>query len=44
VGEFTAGDPISAKAIRVLKEKFPVWSGALATAGNVVYCGTMDIV
>jgi PQQ-dependent dehydrogenase (methanol/ethanol family) len=42
LGEFTAWDPINAKAIWVLKEKFPVWSGALATAGNVVFYGTMD--
>ena len=25
-----------------IKEKFPVWSGALATAGDVVFYGTMD--
>jgi glucose dehydrogenase len=42
MGEFTAWDPVNAKAIWVLKEKFPVWSGALATAGNVVFYGTMD--
>jgi glucose dehydrogenase len=25
-----------------IKEMFPVWSGALATAGGVVFYGTMD--
>jgi lanthanide-dependent methanol dehydrogenase len=25
-----------------IKERFPVWSGALATAGDVVFYGTMD--
>jgi glucose dehydrogenase len=25
-----------------IKEKFPVWSGTLATAGDVVFYGTMD--
>jgi lanthanide-dependent methanol dehydrogenase len=42
MGEFTAWDPIHAKAVWVLKDKFPFWSGALATAGNVVFFGTMD--
>ncbi len=42
MGEFTAWDPVNAKAVWVLKEKFPVWSGALSTAGNVVFYGTMD--
>jgi lanthanide-dependent methanol dehydrogenase len=42
MGEFTAWDPINGKAVWVLKDKFPFWSGALATAGNVVFFGTMD--
>jgi glucose dehydrogenase len=25
-----------------VKEKFPVWSGTVATGGNVVFYGTMD--
>ena len=25
-----------------IRERFPVWSGALATAGDVVFYGTMD--
>jgi PQQ-dependent dehydrogenase (methanol/ethanol family) len=41
-GEFAAWDPVHAKKVWSVKEKFPVWSGALATAGNVVFYGTMD--
>jgi PQQ-dependent dehydrogenase (methanol/ethanol family) len=41
-GEFTAWDPVTAKKVWALKESFPVWSGALATAGDVVFYGTMD--
>jgi lanthanide-dependent methanol dehydrogenase len=41
-GEFTAWDPVAAKKRWALKESFPVWSGALATAGDVVFYGTMD--
>jgi lanthanide-dependent methanol dehydrogenase len=41
-GEFCAWDPVQAKKVWALKEKFPVWSGALATAGDVVFFGTME--
>jgi PQQ-dependent dehydrogenase (methanol/ethanol family) len=41
-GEFTAWDPVARKKAWSLKERFPVWSGALATAGDVVFYGTMD--
>src|SRR5438105_171308 len=41
-GEVTAWDPVNARAAWKLKEPFPVWSGALATAGDVVFYGTMD--
>ncbi len=41
-GEFTAWDPVQKKKIWSIKEKFPAWSGALATAGDVVFYGTMD--
>ncbi|HUP98360.1 MAG TPA: PQQ-dependent dehydrogenase, methanol/ethanol family, partial [Usitatibacter sp.] len=41
-GEFSAWDPIARRKAWVLKENFPVWSGALATAGDVVFFGTMD--
>jgi PQQ-dependent dehydrogenase (methanol/ethanol family) len=41
-GQFTAWDPVARKAVWTLKERFPVWSGAVATAGDVVFYGTMD--
>ena len=41
-GEFSAWDPIAGKEVWTLRERFPVWSGALATAGDVVFYGTMD--
>jgi PQQ-dependent dehydrogenase (methanol/ethanol family) len=41
-GEFTAWDPVEAKKIWSIKENFPAWSGDLATAGDVVFYGTMD--
>jgi PQQ-dependent dehydrogenase (methanol/ethanol family) len=41
-GEFTAWDPVQAKKAWSVKENFPVWSGALATAGDIVFYGTMD--
>ncbi|MBV9770862.1 MAG: methanol/ethanol family PQQ-dependent dehydrogenase, partial [Bryobacterales bacterium] len=41
-GEFSAWDPVSGKAIWAVKEMFPAWSGALVTAGDVVFYGTMD--
>ncbi len=41
-GEFTAWDPVAAKPVWKIKEKWPAWSGALVTAGDVVFYGTMD--
>jgi glucose dehydrogenase len=41
-GEFTAWDPIARRKAWVIRENFPVWSGALATAGDVVFYGTME--
>jgi PQQ-dependent dehydrogenase (methanol/ethanol family) len=41
-GEFTAWDPVAHKAAWVIKEDLPLWSGALATAGDLVFYGTMD--
>lgn len=42
MGAFTAWDPVACKAVWSIKERFPVWCGALATAGDVVFYGTMD--
>jgi len=41
-GEFTAWDPVNAKAVWKVNEEFPAWSGAVVTAGDVVFYGTMD--
>lgn len=41
-GEFCAWDPVRREKIWTIREKYPAWSGALATAGDVVFYGTMD--
>jgi PQQ-dependent dehydrogenase (methanol/ethanol family) len=41
-GEFAAWDPVKRKKVWANREKFPVWSGALVTGGDVAFYGTMD--
>jgi lanthanide-dependent methanol dehydrogenase len=42
-GELVAWDPLQAKAVWTVRERdFPLYSGVLATAGDVVFYGTMD--
>ncbi len=41
-GAFTAWDPVSGRAVWSIRENFPVWSGAVVTAADVVFYGTMD--
>jgi PQQ-dependent dehydrogenase (methanol/ethanol family) len=42
-GELVAWDPVHARKVWGAKEeKFPVYSGVLATGGDVVFYGTMD--
>ncbi len=41
-GEFTAWDPVHRRPAWKVRERFPVWSGALVTAGDVVFYGTME--
>jgi PQQ-dependent dehydrogenase (methanol/ethanol family) len=41
-GVLTAWDPVARKAVWEVKEKFPVWSGTVVTAGDVVFYGTME--
>jgi PQQ-dependent dehydrogenase (methanol/ethanol family) len=41
-GELEAWDPVARKKVWGVQEDLPVWSGALATAGNLVFYGTMD--
>jgi PQQ-dependent dehydrogenase (methanol/ethanol family) len=41
-GAFTAWDPVAGREVWSIKESFPVWSGAVVTAGDIVFYGTMD--
>jgi PQQ-dependent dehydrogenase (methanol/ethanol family) len=41
-GVFSAWDPVQAKTVWSINEMFPVWSGAVVTAGDVAFYGTMD--
>ena len=41
-GEFAAWDPIARRTVWSIRENFPVWSGALVTAGDVAFYGTME--
>lgn len=41
-GEFMAWDAMTGMKKWGIREHFPVWSGALVTAGNVVFYGTLD--
>ena len=40
-GVFSAWDPVQAKTVWSVNENFPVWSGALATAGDVFMEATL---
>jgi PQQ-dependent dehydrogenase (methanol/ethanol family) len=42
LGEFVAWDATRGKKVWAIKEPFPVWSGALVTAGDIAFYGTMD--
>ena len=42
LGEFIAWDGAKGKKVWGIKEPFPAWSGALATATDLVFYGTMD--
>jgi PQQ-dependent dehydrogenase (methanol/ethanol family) len=42
LGAFIAWDAVAGKRAWEIKEKFPVWSGSVATAGDVVFYGTLD--
>jgi lanthanide-dependent methanol dehydrogenase len=41
-GELTAWDPVNRRAAWVVKENFPLWSGTMATAGGLVFYGSID--
>jgi alcohol dehydrogenase (cytochrome c) len=40
-GEFFAWDATTGKKVWSIKDKFPLWGGALATASDLVFYGTM---
>ena len=42
MGELMAWDPISGKKVWTIPDKFPTWSGTVATGGDLVFFGTMD--
>jgi PQQ-dependent dehydrogenase (methanol/ethanol family) len=42
MGNFIAWDASSGKVVWSIPEKFSVWSGALATAGDIVFYGTLE--
>lgn len=42
MGAFIAWDAATGKRVWEIKEKFPVWSGSLVTAGDVAFYGTLD--
>jgi PQQ-dependent dehydrogenase (methanol/ethanol family) len=41
-GEFMAWDPVGRRKVWSITEDLPVWSGALVTAGDIAFYGTMD--
>jgi lanthanide-dependent methanol dehydrogenase len=41
-GVFQAWDPVAQRTVWEVHESFPVWSGALVTAGYLAFYGTMD--
>ncbi|HEU4829873.1 MAG TPA: methanol/ethanol family PQQ-dependent dehydrogenase [Gemmatimonadales bacterium] len=41
-GVLAAWDPIARRKVWEIEERFPVWSGTVVTAGDVVFYGTMD--
>ncbi len=41
-GELTAWDPVARRKAWSIQENFPVWSGTVVTAGDVVFYGTME--
>jgi len=42
LGAYIAWDAVEGKRVWEIKEKYPVWSGALVTGGDVLFYGTLD--
>ena len=41
-GEFMAWDPIARRKVWTIPERWPVWSGAAATAGGLIFYGNLE--
>src|SRR3954462_2485313 len=41
-GEFMAWDPLARKKVWTIAERWPAWSGAVATAGGLVFYGNLE--
>ncbi|MQX45769.1 PQQ-dependent dehydrogenase, methanol/ethanol family [Sinorhizobium medicae] len=41
-GEVSAWDIVAGKEVWTIKERFPVWGGTMATAGGLVFYGSME--
>ncbi|HSE50716.1 MAG TPA: PQQ-dependent dehydrogenase, methanol/ethanol family [Gemmatimonadales bacterium] len=42
MGGFMAWDAVSGRKVWEIKEKYPVWSGVVVTAGDLAFYGTLD--
>ncbi|MCH8504144.1 MAG: methanol/ethanol family PQQ-dependent dehydrogenase [Ectothiorhodospiraceae bacterium] len=42
MGSFMAWDPVAGEVVWEVEERFAVWSGALTTAGNLAFYGTLE--
>lgn len=42
MGELVAWDPIAGKPVWKINDHFPIWSGTVTTAGDLVFFGTLD--
>jgi PQQ-dependent dehydrogenase (methanol/ethanol family) len=42
MGAFIAWDAVQGKKVWEIREEYPVWSGSVVTAGDVVFYGTLD--
>jgi lanthanide-dependent methanol dehydrogenase len=41
-GEFMAWDPVNRRKVWTIAERWPVWSGAMTTAGGLVFYGNLE--
>jgi PQQ-dependent dehydrogenase (methanol/ethanol family) len=41
-GEFMAWDPVARRKVWTIPERWPLWSGAMTTAGGIVFYGNLE--